>query len=70
MADLTTIFYFVQQDNESTDDFNAFPVFKSAQEIRLQDIWENFPLPGTYHYRFKHAVNKQHVWLDINNEEG
>lgn len=70
MAKITSIFYYVPQDSEAADEFNAFPVFKPSEEIRLKDIRDNFPLPGLYHFRFQHLINKKTlVWIDLNNEE-
>jgi hypothetical protein len=70
MTDLTSIFYYVPQDNDSSEDYNAFPVFKSIEEVRLSDITESFPLPGEYHFRFLASLSghKTLVWLDLNNE--
>ena len=56
-------------DNDEGEEYNAFPIFKARSDVRLADIWEHFPLPGTYHFRFQHVYNKTTlVWLDLNNE--
>ena len=67
---ITSIFYYVPEDNEDGVELNAFPVYKKMEDVRLTDIQDNFPLPGTYHFRFQHFYNsKMLVWLDLNNEK-
>ena len=67
---ITSIFYYVPEDNEDGIELNAFPVYKKMEDVRLTDIQDNFPLPGTYHFRFQHFYNsKMLVWLDLNNEK-
>ncbi|CAE6925523.1 unnamed protein product [Symbiodinium natans] len=50
---------------------NAFPVLKPDGHILLQDVRSKFPLPGTYHFRFKMrwGPDPVHVaWMDVTNE--
>ena len=50
---------------------NAFPVLKPSGQINLQDVRSKFPLPGTYHFRFKMRWGSeplQVAWMDVNNE--
>ena len=66
---ITSVFYYVPQDNETYNDLNAFPIYMKQDEIRLRDVRECFPLPGNYHFRFQYVFNKKDVvWLDLNNE--
>lgn len=52
MSELTSIFYYVPQDKDEGEEYNAFPIFKAKKDVRLSDINEHFPLPGNYHFRF------------------
>ena len=66
---ITSIFYYIPEDGEDGTEMNAFPVYKSIEDVRLTDIKEAFPVPGDYHFRFQHLYNhKMLVWLDLNNE--
>ena len=49
---------------------NIFIIYKNYKEIRLQDIKENFPLPGDYYFRFKFEFMEKSVWIDFNNPVG
>ena len=55
------IYYFVPEDYDSTDEFNAFGIEKNIEEIKLKDIRKAFPLIGEYHFRFKNLINKSIV---------
>ena len=63
------IYYFVPEDYDSTDEFNAFGIEKNIEEIKLKDIRKAFPLIGEYHFRFKNLINKSIVWMDLNSDE-
>jgi hypothetical protein len=70
MSEVTSVLYYVPQDQDEGEEYNAFPVFKPKDQVRLQDIREAFPLPGDYHFRFQHLFNKKTlVWLDLSNED-
>lgn len=67
---VSLVYYYVPTDQDDVDAPNAFPIAKSRGEIRLKDIREKFPLPGTYHFRFKLKWNDgSAVWMDVTNDE-
>jgi hypothetical protein len=63
------IFYHVPEDNEDQEKFNAFIVYKDLDALRLNDIVENFPLPGNYYFRFKFKFENKNCWIDFNNPD-
>jgi hypothetical protein len=63
------IYYFVPEDKEDQEKLNAFILYKDIESIRLNDIAENFPLPGQYSFRFKFKFDNKNVWIDFNNED-
>merc|ERR1712232_102980 len=36
---------------------------------QLRDIRARFPLPGTYHFRFKMRYEQNAIWMDVTNED-
>lgn len=53
---MTTIRYFIPEDGDTEDHPNIFLMSKPTQSgfsPRLRDIKESFPMPGSYHFRFK-----------------
>lgn len=67
---LTHIFYYLPEDNEEPTQFNTFTIYKSINDVTLDDIRVYFPIPGEYHFRFQFKFESSLVWLDINNEKG
>lgn len=65
----TIIRYFVPEDKDVEEKPNGFLVYKEIDKIRLSDIYENFPLPGDYVFRFKTDHQQKKVWIDFSNEE-
>ena len=65
----TMIYYYVPEDLDSSEELNAFGVNKQLEEVKLADIRKNFPLAGKYHFRFKHVINKNNVWMDLNSDD-
>merc|ERR1719258_820167 len=64
------IYYHVPGDGDEADPPNAFPVLKAGGQVKLQDIRTKFPLPGSYHFRFKMKFGETScVWMDVTNEE-
>ena len=66
----TFIYYFIPEDNENENKMNIFIICKNYQDIRLQDIKDNFPLPGKYYFRFKFEFMEKSVWVDFNKPDG
>mmetsp|Transcript_76882 Transcript_76882/g.172544 ORF Transcript_76882/g.172544 Transcript_76882/m.172544 type:complete len:226 (+) Transcript_76882:2-679(+) len=65
------VYYHVPSDGDEADVPNAFPVVKQGGGLRLRDIRSKFPLPGTYHFRFKMKFGDSTVpvWMDVTNED-
>ena len=64
----TIIRYFVPEDRDIEDKPNAFIIYKTQDQIRFNDIVENFPLPGDYHFRFKTSYEKRNIWIDFSDD--
>ena len=65
----TVIYYYIPEDREDQDKLNAFVISKDIDAIKIDDIIENFPLPGQYYYRFKFKFQNKNVWIDFNNPD-
>lgn len=65
----TVIYYYIPEDREDQDKLNAFVISKDIDAIKIDDITENFPLPGQYYYRFKFKFQNKNVWIDFNNPD-
>jgi hypothetical protein len=63
------IYYFVPEDKEDQEKLNAFIIYKDIESLRLNDIGDNFPLPGMYIFRFKFKFDNKNVWIDFNNAD-
>lgn len=64
----TIVRYFVPEDRDVEDKPNAFILYKIQDDVRLNDIIDNFPLPGEYHFRFKTSIDKKNIWVDFSNK--
>ena len=49
----TPVSYFVVEDEDEEAHPNVFYVQRSVEKMRLGDVRKLFPLPGSYHFRFK-----------------
>lgn len=65
----TIVYYYIPEDKEDQEKLNAFIIYKESETIRIDDIKENFPLPGEYYYRFKFKFQNKNVWIDFNNPD-
>lgn len=65
----TIIQYYIPEDNEDPEKLNGFLVYKDVESIKINDVKENFPLPGEYYYRFKFKFQNKNVWIDFNNQD-
>mmetsp|Transcript_65346 Transcript_65346/g.156223 ORF Transcript_65346/g.156223 Transcript_65346/m.156223 type:complete len:159 (+) Transcript_65346:107-583(+) len=64
------IHYHIPGDGDDADTPNVFPVMKAGGPVVLHDIRSKFPLPGTYHFRFKMKWGDvAAMWMDVTNEE-
>ncbi len=65
----SVIYYYIPEDREDPDKLNAFVISKDLDSIKIDDIKENFPLPGDYYFRFKFKFQNKNVWIDFNNPD-
>lgn len=65
----TLLTYFVPEDKEVQEKPNAFVIYADIKSIKLQDIIDNFPLPGEYYFRFKFKLDGKNIWIDFNNPD-
>eukprot|EP00928_Gymnodinium_smaydae_P095457 TRINITY_DN8215_c0_g1_i1.p1 TRINITY_DN8215_c0_g1~~TRINITY_DN8215_c0_g1_i1.p1 ORF type:complete len:185 (-),score=46.33 TRINITY_DN8215_c0_g1_i1:188-742(-) len=64
------VFYHIPNDGDDPETPNAFPLIRPDGGIRLQHVRAKFPLPGSYHFRFKLKIgDNPPVWMDVTNEE-
>jgi hypothetical protein len=63
---MTLVYYYVPEDQDDPEYPNVFGVMVGKDNIRLNHIIENFPLNGTYLFRFKAVYDSATVWLDFN----
>lgn len=64
----TLVYYYIPEDNETHDKLNAFIIYKNLDGIKLDDIKENFPLPGEYIFRFKFKIQNSDIWIDLSTD--
>merc|ERR1712159_256627 len=63
------VYYLVQGDRDDPDHPNAFVLDKPYDQIVVGDVRQNFPLCGTFHFRFKIKYEAfGHVWLDLTDD--
>uniref|UniRef100_A0A7S1FKA8 DIX domain-containing protein n=1 Tax=Noctiluca scintillans TaxID=2966 RepID=A0A7S1FKA8_NOCSC len=63
------VYYWLPGDNDDADHPNAFTVMRTGSWVKLRDIKAKFPLPGTYHFRFKMKWDANAIWMDVTNED-
>lgn len=61
---MTLIYYYIPEDNDDPDYPNVFGIMMNKQSIRLQHLYDNFPLKGSYIFRFKVTNDNTIAWLD------
>jgi hypothetical protein len=64
----TLVYYYLPEDRDESEKLNAFIIYKD-RDIKINDIKENFPLPGKYYYRFKFKFQEKIVWIDLGNPD-
>jgi len=73
MAQHVLIYYHVPSDHDDMIIPNAFAMAlpEGSRELKLKQLRKSFPLPGTYHFRFKMKWegDGKCVWMDITNGE-
>jgi hypothetical protein len=65
----TIVYYYIPEDREDPEKLNAFLIYKEIDSLKINDVKENFPLPGQYHFRFKFKFENKNVWIDFNNPD-
>ena len=63
---MTLVYYYVPEDQDDPEYPNVFGVMVGKEHIRLNHIIDNFPLNGTYLFRFKAVYDNVIVCLDFN----
>lgn len=63
--EMTLIYYYVPEDNDDPDTPNVFGVMHNKSNIRLQHLYDHFPLRGSYIFRFKVMYDNSIAWLDL-----
>ena len=58
------ITYFIPDDGDDFDHPNLFEINDSGNKVTLKIISDNFPLPGSFHFRFLTLIGGNKVWLD------
>ena len=67
---MTLVYYHVPEDQDDPDTPNVFGVKANKNEIRLQHIYDSFPLRGSYIFRFKVMYDNAMAWLDLAEVDG
>ena len=62
---MTLVYYYVPEDYDDPDTPNVYTVNIPKNHIRLQHVYETFPLKGTYVFRFKVMFEGAIAWLDL-----
>ncbi|CAN0338378.1 unnamed protein product, partial [Discosporangium mesarthrocarpum] len=60
--------YFIPSDGDDPDHPNVFQLHSSSVTngtVRFADVKARFPLPGSYHFRFKKKFRDGFVWVDM-----
>ena len=62
---MTLVYYYVPEDQDDPDTPNVFGVMLGKNQIRLHNIYDSFPLKGSYIFRFKVMYDNAIAWLDL-----
>ena len=65
----TMIFYYVPEDKDELSTPNAFIIRSQLADITLEMIEREFPMDGSFFFRFKYNHSGQTVWLDLSNKK-
>ena len=64
MSNRTLVYYVIPEDDDDFEHPNVFAIHKGVKQLTIRDVVSAFPLPGTYHFRFKTNFMKTFVWED------
>jgi hypothetical protein len=62
---MTLIYYYIPEDGDNQEIPNVFEIIGSKNGIKLQNIYDWFPLKGSYIFRFKIMYDGAIAWLDL-----
>ena len=62
---MTLIYYHVPEDNDDSDTPNVFGIMANKANIRLHNLHDQFPLKGSYIFRFKVMYDDLIAWVDF-----
>lgn len=65
MQNTTIVFYNIINDKEDKNSQNVFYISKPPNLITLSDIKNEFPLEGTYHFRFTYRILIIFIYVNI-----
>lgn len=68
MSQLTQVFYYIPEDLDDPKSLNCFIIHQGIESLKVADIRREFPVPGTYLFRFQFMYQRNIVWLDLTNE--
>jgi hypothetical protein len=66
---MTLVYYYIPEDSDDPETLNTFGVMKSKNNLKLHHIYEQFPLSGSYIFRFKVMYDNFVAWLDLPDPE-
>jgi hypothetical protein len=62
---MTLLYYYIPEDNDDPETPNVFGIMDNKNNIKLQHIYDQFPLKGSYIFRFKVMYDNVVAWLDL-----
>jgi len=62
---MSLVCYHLPSDRDDPEHPNVYQINKPVEDVTLQDIKNNFPLPGNYHFRFKAGESHSPYWIDV-----
>ena len=62
---MTFLYYFISEDLDNEDTLNVYSINMGKNQIRLQHVYDTFPLKGSYVFRFKIMYDGVVAWLDL-----
>ena len=63
--EMALLYYYVVEDKDTEEQLNVFEMTIDKHELRLIDVYDKFPLTGTYIFRFKIMYQNEIAWLDL-----
>lgn len=63
--EMALLYYYIVEDKDTEEQLNVFEMTIDKHELRLIDVYDKFPLTGTYIFRFKIMYQNEIAWLDL-----